>query len=82
EKALASNLTLQQWLQRMQGIHGIDERLSVLVRQLENKQYGADQTDAGIVGLAQETSRILHQQYLQYVLPKYFKFKLPLKFLQ
>jgi hypothetical protein len=82
EKALASNLTLQQWLQRMQGIYGVDERLAALVQRLENMQYGADQTDAGIVGMAQETSRILHQPYLKYALPKYFKFKLPLKFLQ
>ena len=75
-KAVMQNLTLQQWLQRMQIEYGADERLSVFVRQLEGKQYGAVDTKTGIAELAQELARLMQQKYLQHEFLKYFIFQL------
>lgn len=52
-------LTLQQWLQRMQQVYGVDERLAVVVQKLASAQYGSDETDAGINELAREAARHL-----------------------
>lgn len=64
------SLTLRQWLQRIQADYGVDERLTVVVQQLECKQYGADKTDAGIAELGKEAARLLQRRYRQYVLLK------------
>lgn len=51
--------TLQQWLHALQQDYIVDERLHALVRLLENKQYGAEQTNAGIAELAHELASLL-----------------------
>ena len=76
---MARNITLQKWLQRIQIEYGVDERLSVLLQQLEGKQYGVDGRNTGIAELAQELARLLQQKYLQHEFLKYFKFQLQAK---
>jgi len=52
-------LTLQQWLQRMQQVYGVDKRLAVIVQKLAIAQYGTDETDVGITEFAQEAAKML-----------------------
>lgn len=52
-------LTLQQWLQRMQLLYYVDERLAAVVLKLANMQYGADETDTCIPDLAHDAAKLL-----------------------
>jgi hypothetical protein len=54
-------LTLQQWLQRMQLVYGIDERLAEIVQKLTSAQYGADVASPAITELAHDAARLLHK---------------------
>ena len=69
-KSIVLNLTLRQWLQRMQVDYGVDEHLTAVVQQLECKQYGVDKTDADIAELGKEAARLLQRRYMQYELLK------------
>jgi hypothetical protein len=59
DAATVQCLTLQQWLQRMQQVYAVDERLAVVVQKLASAQYGADETDTGINELAREAAGLL-----------------------
>jgi hypothetical protein len=53
--------TLQQWLQRMQEIYALDQRLAVVVQKLESELYGADAADQAIAELAHEAFQLLRK---------------------
>lgn len=58
--ALATpNLTLQQWLQHMQSIYVLDNRLSVVVHQLECVLYGAPEMNVVISELSLTANGVL-----------------------
>lgn len=62
ETAMPHCLTLQQWLQRVQQVYAVDERLAVVVRELASAQYAAAETDTAISALAREAARLLKKR--------------------
>jgi hypothetical protein len=61
DSLILTSPTLQQWLQRMQEIYVVDERLAVVVQKLERVLYGADASDKGAAALAHEAFQILRK---------------------
>jgi hypothetical protein len=53
------NLTLQQWLQRIQFDYGADEQLALVVQQLASAQYGSGVSQINVVELAHEAAGLL-----------------------
>lgn len=61
----STSQTLQQWLQHMQSRYALDERLPVVVRQLEAAQYGSSANDGDISRLSLEACNILKKLSLR-----------------